>query len=245
LSELKTQRTHLQSLLRQAELEVAVRSDSAAIAARGLSRARTLVGQGFLSSSGLDRYQTELNAAELGLIGAQSRMIDIERQIADVTHAIEADQSQAVAPVRGRVVAIVARSGQFLEVGEALAVILPETSKLEAELWAPTRAAGFLREGQNVRLSFDAFPHRRYGTHPAEVSSISQAVLQPGDIEGVDLSSIGPAFRVQADLEQQYIVIDGARVWLRPGMQLSAEIVVDRSSLISRLGQWLKARDAR
>ncbi|WP_189620528.1 HlyD family secretion protein, partial [Psychrosphaera saromensis] len=51
--------------------------------------------------------------------------------------------------------------GENLTQAKSILHILPEDSELIAELLLPTRSAGFIEEGNNTRLRFDAFPYQR------------------------------------------------------------------------------------
>ena len=79
-----------------------------------------------------------------------------------------------------------------------VAVIIPEGAKLEAELLAPSRAVGFIRPGQEVRLMLQAFPHQRFGTVKGEIKAMSTTVLGPTEISQSRVSSIQePVFRIR------------------------------------------------
>ena len=109
--------------------------------------------------------------------------------------------------------------------------IIPAGSKMEAQLYVPTQAAGFLAVGQEVRLAIDAFPFATFGTVPATVKSISTAAISRQGNNG--------------RTEFTYIVtatIPDARVFafniyrrLQPDMTLSARIVSERRSLAAWL----------
>jgi membrane fusion protein len=60
------------------------------------------------------------------------------------------------APQDGIVTAITARAGQSVAAGQVLASLLPQEAELEAELYAPSRAAGFLKPGMTVNLRYQA-----------------------------------------------------------------------------------------
>ena len=62
--------------------------------------------------------------------------------------------------------------------------ILPADSPLQAELFIPARAIGFVEVGQDVRLLFDAFPYQRFGTYHGKIVKVSQTVLLDSDVSG-------------------------------------------------------------
>lgn len=144
--------------------------------------------------------------------------------------ALEAEYVVA-APIGGRVEALPARVGQSVPVGGAVAIVVPADAELVAELFVPSRAAGFIRPGQPLRLKYQAFPFERYGAQDGVVTDISLTVLLPSEA-GVPGLPIGePVFRVLGRLASQELAVYGERVPLRAGMRLTADIVVDQRTL--------------
>ncbi len=135
----------------------------------------------------------------------------------------------------GRVAALPVAAGQPVTAGATLAVMTPAGGRLEAELLAPSRAIGFIREGQDVRLQLQAFPYQRFGTVIGKVKSVSGTVLGPTEISIPGLQVHEPVFRVRVSLAAEDIEAYGQRHALQPGMLLSAEVVLDRQSLL----RWL------
>ena len=85
------------------------------------------------------------------------------------------------------------------------------------------------------RLKYEAFPFQRYGAQDGVVTEVSRTVLSPEEtgIPGIRLAE--PVFRVRGRLAAQRLDAYGASVPLRAGMLLSADIVVDRRTLL----EWL------
>jgi len=125
--------------------------------------------------------------------------------------------------------------GQTVSPGTTVAIVIPEGAKIEAELLAPSKAAGFIRPGQEVQLMLQAFPYQRFGTVRGEITTISRTVLGPTEITIPGLKIEEPVFRVRAALRREEIQAYGEAIPLQPGMLLSADIVFDRRSLV----RWL------
>jgi membrane fusion protein len=234
------------------------------IAETQVSRVEPLLTRGFYSAAAMDQLKLAVLTAAQDASATRSQALDLQRQIDDIDHQraglaadaatvdAQAEQSQAVlsqrqvaaeaqatqvatAPVPGRVVAIPVERGQAIASGGAIAVITPEGSQLTAELYAPSRAAGFIKVGQQVRLMYQPFPYQTFGTGRGVVSSISRTVLAPGEVAIPGLSVKEPVFRVRVTLERADVAAYGRAVPLQPGMLLSADIVIDRRSLL----QWI------
>src|SRR5262249_51892905 len=138
-------------------------------------------------------------------------------------------------PAAGPVAPLPLSLGQAVSPGATAAVVIPQGAKLEAELLAPSRAAGFIRSGQDVRLMLQAFPYQRFGAVQGAIKAISTTVLGPTEISIPGAKIDEPVFRVRVALARESIEAYGEAIPLQPGMILSADIVFDRRSLI----EWL------
>ena len=138
------------------------------------------------------------------------------------------------APLAGRVSTLQATVGQNAHPQRPQLEIIPEHATLQAELFVPTRAIGFIKAGQPVRLLFDAFPYQHFGTYRGEVVRVSQTILMTSDTGGpIQLNE--PTYRVIASLERQEIDVNGKPVALQPDMLLKADIILERRTLVDWL----------
>jgi membrane fusion protein len=134
------------------------------------------------------------------------------------------------APVAGRVGDIGVEIGQRARTDHALVTLIPEGSRLEVWLYAPTRATGFVRPGQRVRLKFDAFPYQKYGLGLGTVTAVAAVALEPSSIDpGLGIEE--PVFRIRVRLDQAAPGVRSGISALRPGMTLNADLVLERRSL--------------
>lgn len=145
------------------------------------------------------------------------------------------------APVSGRVAALPVASGQSMHPRQLAVALLPEGSRLEAELFLPTRGAGFIREGHTVRLRFDAFPFQRFGAVEGTVHSVSRTIFGPEELP-VTLGIAEPVYRVLVDMSDQYVEAYGERFPLQAGMTLSAHVILETRKLWELLLDPLLAR---
>jgi membrane fusion protein len=129
----------------------------------------------------------------------------------------------------GRVVALSARPGTAVQPGRTLAVILPEGTKLQAEIWAPSRAAGFIQNRDRVRLMYDAYPYQKFGVGQGTVSSVAGAPTDPADMT-VPIEAKEALYRVVVDIESETMSGYGRQWRLAPGMRLTADLVLDDRS---------------
>ena len=147
--------------------------------------------------------------------------------------------TQVLAPEAGEVATLLAAPGQSVVAGQTLATLLPVGAALEAELWVPTRSAGFVHPGTPVWLRVDAFPYARYGQLAAHVREVSQSAVTVGDLGDPTngaLASQQNVFRVLVTLDAD-APADAVLAWrrsLKAGMHVQASLVAERRTLV----QW-------
>jgi membrane fusion protein len=138
------------------------------------------------------------------------------------------------APVAGRISALKAMVGRPADPRQLQLSILPHGSTLQAELFVPTRAAGFVRTGQRVRILYEAFPYQNFGTYSGRIVKLSHTVLTPADATApIELKQ--PAYRVTVALDCPDVNAYGERIPLQPDMLLHADIILDSRALMSWL----------
>jgi membrane fusion protein len=138
------------------------------------------------------------------------------------------------APTSGRVSTLQASVGQLADPKRMQLEIVPLSASLRAELFFPTRAFGFVRPGQEVRILYDAFPYQKFGTYRGTIAKVSQSILTGNDAIG-PVALREPAYRVTATLERPDIDAYGQKVPLQPDMLLKADVILDRRSLMTWL----------
>jgi membrane fusion protein len=136
------------------------------------------------------------------------------------------------APIAGRISALQATIGQPADPRRLQMSIIPSGGVLQAGLFVPTRAAGFIQPGQRVRILYEAFPYQNFGTYGGQVARISRTVLTGADTAGpIELRE--PAYRVTAALDRPDVDAYGQRMPLQPDMLLRADIILERRRLMA------------
>ena len=138
------------------------------------------------------------------------------------------------APKDGRISALQAWVGKTVETNVPQMSIVPVDDVLTAELFVPAQAIGFVASGQTVHLSYASFPYQQYGFADGTVETVSYTLLKPEQSVG-PIALTAPAYRVSVALSRQTITAYGRDVSLQADMQLSADIVFDRRSLLAWL----------
>jgi membrane fusion protein len=138
------------------------------------------------------------------------------------------------APAAGRISILQATAGQFADPQRPQMEIVPENSELQANLFVPAKAIGFVQPGQNVRILYESFPYQQFGTYSGRVSEVSQTMLTRSETSApIELKE--PAYRVTATLDRRDVDAYGKRIRLQADMLLKADIILEKRSLI----RWL------
>jgi membrane fusion protein len=135
------------------------------------------------------------------------------------------------APIAGRVSSLQASVGQTADPRRLQLQIIPDGNTLQAELFVPARAIGFVEVGQEVRILYDAFPYQHFGTYRGRIIRVSQTILTGADI-AAPVTLGGPAYRAIVALERPDIDAYGKRIPLQPDMLLKADIILERRTLV-------------
>src|ERR1700687_1261832 len=138
------------------------------------------------------------------------------------------------APTSGRVSTLQATVGQIADPRHMQLEIIPLDATLQAELFFPTRAFGFVRPGQQVRILYDAFPYQKFGTYRGSVKKVAHTILTGNETTG-PITLKEPAYRVTVALERPDIDAYGLKMPLQPDMLLKADVVLEQRSLM----RWL------
>jgi len=138
------------------------------------------------------------------------------------------------APGTGRASMLQVSKGQTAQLQHLQLEIVPEDAPLQAELLIPTRAAGFVRVGEEVRFLYDAFPYQNFGAYTGHIAELSNTVLTKTDTAG-PITPEEPVYKAIAVLDRPDVDANGKQLPLQAGMLLKAEVILARRSLASWL----------
>ena len=249
--------------------EIELQRQRLALAQQAHTRLESLRGENFVSSAqvqakaeemlgvkaqiqALER-QRSIHLREIGVLESQRREVPLrarslqgetERDLAAIDQqSAESEAKQRIvvlAPQDGVLTGVLAEAGNTVNPGVAMASLLPADSRLQAHLFAPSSAVGFVRQNQVVQLRYQAFPHQKFGHQTGSVMQVSRSPLQAAELAGLPLqtgSAAGsePLYRITVTLDRQTVAAYGQAQPLSPGMQLEADVLLDRRRLI----EWL------
>ena len=252
---------------RAAALESARLGDARlAIATQRVTSARPLVASGLIAAEELRRREEAELALRQEIAAARGRARSLEAQIRELgarrsrlpfDQAQQRSQLEAAlaslsqrraqaeaargyelrAQVSGRVSGVPVALGQSLDPSRPLMTLTPSGARLTAEVYVPSRAIGFIRAGQKVRLLYDAFPYQRFGAAQGTVEAVSATVLLPQEVNAALRSEEfrEPVYRVTVRLVRQDMLAFGQVMDLSAGMALTADIILEHRSF----AEWL------
>lgn len=253
----------LEGELAQIDAEAALQQQRLVLAEQALTRLQALQADNFISpaqsqakaeevlalraaAQGLSRQKAALQRERAELEGerralplqARTAVGGLERDLAQAERdAAEQDAGQRLvvrAPQSGTVSTVLVATGENATPSSALATLVPEGARLQAQLYAPSSAVGFVQPGQPVRLRFEAFPYQKFGLQPAHVVQVSRTPLAAAELAALTLPAVAasnePMFRIIAELDGPPIATP-----LAPGMRLQADVLLERRRLV----EWL------
>lgn len=256
---LQQQRSTIQSTIASLERQRSLAAGQIELAQSALRRATRLAGEGAGTQRQVEDSRAhllarrgELESANERLIAQREALRSVDAQLAQ--RGLETSRSQSVlsaqraalaeqreqllrtdrlvltAPVAGDVSDISVEVGQRAVPERSLVTIVPAGSSLEVWLYAPTRAVGHARVGQEVRLQFDAFPYQKFGAGQGIVTEVSNVPVEPGSIQS-ELGIQEPVFRLRVRIDRLPARVANGLGAMRPGMTISASLVQERRSL--------------
>jgi membrane fusion protein len=247
----------------QVDSEAALQRQRLALAEQSLARLQSLQAQQFISDAQVQAKSEELlglRAAAQALarqhaaLGRERAELEgdlrtlpltagntvggIERELALLAREVaEQDGERRLvvrAPQAGTVGAVLAERGQSVTPASALASLVPVGAALQAHLFAPSSAIGFVRPAQAVRLRFEAFPYQKFGHQPGHVVQVSRTPLAASELAALSLPAVAaggePMFRITVALDEAPAVMP-----LAAGMRLQADVLLERRRLV----EWL------
>lgn len=168
-------------------------------------------------------------------IELDSEMAQLDAELSGIKQSLaqaEAQRSFDVVSHRDGVITnILTTDGTMASTNKPILTVLPLDASLEAVLFVPTRAFGFVAPGQHTRIRYQAFPYQRFGIYRGVISRVSKSVILPTETSA-PVAIQEPVYQVVVRLEQQSAKAYGTAVPLQAGMLLEADIIIDKRSLL-------------
>lgn len=249
--------------LSQAKKQLLLLKERVSLSENRLKDTQVLIEKGFASQSDLESVRDTLLAIQQQAEDLEGRVLSqneslsqlkfekqqlpfnqqdaesqLRSQLANINQQITQASAQQSYDVRsnrsGRVSGLMVKPGMIAQSTTPLMTILPIEAALEAVLLVPSRAFGFVQQGQNTRIRYQAFPYERFGIYHGNIESVSKSILLPNEVN-LPVALREPVYQVVVELKEQNAKAYGASVPLQAGMLLEADIMVDSRTLF----EWL------
>lgn len=187
-----------------------------------------------------EQQNEQVNAA----LKQQIQISQIDRNMASVEQELAESEARRriiiSAPENGIVTAVNAQQGQLVDGGKSLLSIVPRSSVLQAQLYAPSRAIGFIKTGDPVRLRYQSYPYQKFGHASGRVISVSKTSIAGAELSAAALPSARntnsePLYRITVEMDKQTVDAYGTPQVLQAGMLLEADILLETR----RLYEWV------
>jgi membrane fusion protein len=228
------------------------------------AKLRPLRGKGYISEFMMEQQESTVSEMQLKVKALHRQYLDTRQQIAQTqqklkqlplaldakraaTHQALSQNTQKLAENElqrdtilrassgGIIATLLVKRGQSVSAEQPLLSVLPEGSILQAQLLVPSSAIGQIKTGSRVVMRYEAFPYQEFGQQYGQVASMSRSALSNEEVTSLTgTRSSQPLYRVLVSLNRQSIDAYGKSDGLKPGMALSADILLNRRSLL----QW-------
>ncbi|MBB4126055.1 membrane fusion protein [Xanthomonas translucens] len=261
----RTQQTLLKDQLAQIDAQIAIEKKQMALVQDLVNKWSGLVAGGYIPALQVEQEKSALLADESQLrslqqqragtrqqlsalddqltqlpLAVSAKLNELRRQLAQVEQALAQNEatraSELRAPASGIVSSLLVKPGASVSLGQPLLAIVPDGSRLQAQLLVPSQAVGFVHPGVDVTLHYQAFPYQKFGLQHGVVRSVSRSALMPGEVTlllgGGAPPSTDSLYLAHVDLANQNVQAYGRQQPLRPGMALEADMLLDRRRIV-------------
>lgn len=179
------------------------------------------------------RLQYDAAAKEIATVGDKLRLqLQTARLLADAAARIRFENIDKdnflliLAPVDGVITDVTStQPGDKIQANTPLGGIAPKNARPVLKIEIAEQDRAFLKEGQSVKMKFNAFPFQRYGLINGRLDFISPATKPAPQTKQ-------PVYEGRVTLERDHYAVGSTNYPLRYGMTATAEIVVRERRLI-------------
>jgi hemolysin D len=203
-------------------------------------------GQRDAAAANIDVLTRERERAYASFIAENAqKLAEAQKQADDsreklVKAKLKSARMNLTSPIDGVVYGLsVTTIGQVVASGDQLMRLVPEGESPEVEAYLANQDIGFVKSSQSAVVKVESFPFTRYGVLPATVTRVSSDAIPEPDamLNEADASKAHTektfagaqptqnlVFPVTLHPDRDYMMIDGKRTPLSPGMAVTVEI---------------------
>lgn len=192
-------------------------------------RARLAEAQSVLRES--EQAKAAYRAETLRQLNDRNALATTKRQQLQADHSKASQRerlTQLTAPVSGVIQQLaIHTAGGVVTSAQPLMIVVPDSALVTAEVTVANQDIGFVNAGQAAEVKLETFPYTKYGTVGARVDVVTA--------DAVTDEKKGSYYPAILTLSQKAMDIDGKRIPLSPGMNITAEIKTGQRRIIEFL----------
>lgn len=164
----------------------------------------------------------------------QKKLLITKLQSLQSSELLKLEKTKILAPRSGIISKINFEPGEFISSGNSIAQLVPENENIQVELLVKPKDIGGVKLGQKVTLKVDTFNYKIFGAYNSKVVFISPKATRE--------TENGNYFVVKCSVENNYMVKDNKKFYLKNGMTVIGSIVRGNvSALIYLIGPAIKS----
>lgn len=171
------------------------------------------------------KRDNELSAVDRNLAALEQDRIENETRRELLLQASES----------GTVTGLLVDAGKLVAANQVLMNVLPSGAKLQANVYLPSRAAGFVHVGTQALVRYQAFPYQKFGSHKARLSKLARVAVQAAELPyppPAGALSTDLFYVATLELDRQAIMAYGRQEPLQAGMAFDVSLELDKRTLI-------------
>jgi len=134
-------------------------------------------------------------------------------------------KQRITSPVDGYVAKLMVHTiGGVVTPAEKLISIVPKDVPLMVKATVLNQDIGFIKEGMDGVIKVDTFNFQKYGLIDAEVIHIAD--------DAIEDEKLGSIYEVHLKPKQEYLIVEGEKVYLTVGMSVTSELKVGKRRVI-------------
>ena len=163
-----------------------------------------------------NKYYAELTKKEKEIVSLRSQIETIE---------FKRTKQVIVSPVDGIVAKVVITTiGAVVQPAQQLMSIVPKDAPIQLKAKVENKDIGFIKVGMPVAIKIDTFNFQKYGLIDGNVTKIAPNALPD--------KQLGLIYEVYIDPKQTWLMVEGEKKYLIPGMTATAEFKVGKRRII-------------
>jgi hemolysin D len=179
-------------------------------------------------------YASELNQLRLENVAAMTRL---EQQLGKL--AFQQTLLELRAPQEGIVKELATTTvGAVVQPGTVIVTLVPQDEPLWAEVAIENKDIGFVARDQPVRVKLVAYQFQKYGMLEGTVRTVSadsSGESETASTRSAEQAAAAPVFKALIELGSQELAANGLQLPLAAGMQVSAEIMQGKRTVLGYL----------